>query len=186
MDTVKIEYNIRRVRALREASKVERAHTMPHHGTYSNGEHSWNVSILILNLHPNPSYRLLVASLLHDVPERWNGDPPSPAKWGDSREKLREGYKEANKEVHYGLDLDQFGALHPEEMRWLKACDMLEYHLWCWDQINMGNARANEGRQNSYNWFANNAAIVPKEIIDFLEWYRWDYTSDIDGWKLSK
>ena len=61
---------IRRVQAIRECGHVERAHSTPHHGSYSNAAHSWQLAVLIILLHPAPSARLIMAALFHDIPER--------------------------------------------------------------------------------------------------------------------
>ena len=71
----------RRVLAAREGGNVLRCHTVPHHGQYSVGKHSYDALSLLLLLHPNPSMNLVKATLWHDCAERFVGDMPAPAKW---------------------------------------------------------------------------------------------------------
>src|SRR3990167_4251093 len=68
------------IRVARQAGRVERLHTVPHHVPHSVASHSWSVAVLILLLHPKPSVRLLKAALLHDAAEAEIGDLPSPSK----------------------------------------------------------------------------------------------------------
>ncbi len=173
---------IHKIRAIREGGGTKRTHTTPHHGSYSVAEHSWNVASLIAILHPNPSTDLILAGMWHDVHERWTGDMPSPIKWclgNVTRDELR-GLEFAI-ESSLGINFD----LSTEDLKWLKACDMLEFWLWCLDQEALGNRNAEEGKKNAAHWFNNHSVDVPVIVQDFTYNYNWQRTSDKDGWKLS-
>lgn len=124
-----------RVVALREAGSVERAHTTPHHGSYSVAKHSWDAACLLLVLHPEPSIELLKAVLWHDVGERWTGDVPATAKWADGELARRLDQLEQRCMLELGINQ----VLSAEERTWLAAVDAIELYLWATDQVNLGN-----------------------------------------------
>lgn len=125
----------RRVLAAREGGNVLRCHTVPHHGQYSVGKHSYDALSLLLLLHPNPSMNLVKATLWHDCAERFVGDIPAPAKWTNSE--LGKVYEEAERRVLATLGL--LPCLLPDEEDWLKAVDTLELWLWCREEEALGN-----------------------------------------------
>ena len=173
---------IHKVRAVREGGGTKRTHTTPHHGSYSVAEHSWNVASLLAILHPDPSKELILAGLWHDVHERWTGDMPAPIKWCLGKV-AKDEFKRLEISIEENLEIDV--ALSTDDIKWLKACDMLEFWLWCKDQIALGNQNAKEGETNAAYWFDTNRNDVPKITLDFIDNYQWSRTSDKDGWKLS-
>ena len=116
-----------RVLATREAGAVRRAHIVPHHGSYTVGQHSFGAVNLLLLLHPEPPTRLIKAVLWHDVAERWIGDIPGSALLED--QDLLDAYERAQERVLVELGLWQ--KLSVEEACWLLAVDRLELWLWC-------------------------------------------------------
>ena len=173
---------IHRVRAIREGGNVERTHTTPHHGSYGVDKHSWGVATLLAILHPNPSKELILAGLWHDVLERWTGDIPAPSKWRLGKVVMDEIKRLENSiESSLGINFD----LSAEDLKWLKACDMLEFWLWSIDQGALGNCNTEEGKRNAEYWFNNHKDEVPDIVQDFMTHYNWHRTSDKDGWKLS-
>ncbi len=129
----------------RGGGRVERAHGIPHHGSYSNAAHSWGVAMLMLQLWPEDFPRLAAACLIHDIPECWTGDIPAPSM------RYIPGMKEAIGKIEDRLlariDLPSYSDLPPEDYRKLKACDWLEFWLWCREQQAFGNKFAEEGRR---------------------------------------
>ncbi len=181
MSVTKTIYKIRKIRAIREGGKTERTHTTPHHGSYSVAEHSWGVATLLAILHPNPSTDLILAGMWHDVHERWTGDTPAPIKWGlgnVTKDELKRLESSINASIGIYFDLS------PADIKWLKACDMLEFWLWSIDQLMLGNKNAEEGMTNAKNWFSTHERDVPDTVRDFMNQYKWRRTSDKDGWKL--
>ena len=174
---------IHKIRAIREGGNTERAHTIPHHGTYRVAEHSWNVATLLAVLHPDPSRDLILAGMWHDVHERWTGDIPGSIKWGFS-DILKGEIKKLIADVESGLGIDHILNLLPEDLKWLKACDMLEFWLWSIDQQALGNCNAVEGRSNAEYWFSTHEDDIPDMVLNFMTNYQWCRTSDRDGWKL--
>lgn len=176
-----IEKTIHKIRAIREGGNTERCHTTPHHGSYSVAEHSWNVATLLATLHPDPSRDLILAGMWHDVHERWTGDTPAPIKWCLGNV-TRDELKRLSDSIDSSLEIKFY--LPTEDIKWLKACDMLEFWLWSTDQQALGNCNANEGKLNAEHWFNTHEHDVPVTVRDFMTHYKWCRTSDRDGWKI--
>jgi 5'-deoxynucleotidase YfbR-like HD superfamily hydrolase len=156
-----------RAKVLREAGAVERCHTIPHHGSYSVGLHSFNAVNLLLCLHPNPSMDLVKALLWHDAPERWIGDTPATALW--SSDAFNESYLALEH-----MCLDRAGLLiqlTDEDERWLRAIDKLELLLWTFDQLALGNQLSQKIRAALVGWFEREATKIPDPVTVFLETY---------------
>lgn len=117
---------------LRECSNVRRCHTIPHHGEYTVGKHSYDATVLLLALFPDISRNALVYMMLHDTGERWVGDIPCTAAWDDGA--LGKAYKVAEERVRreHGIILPD---VPPEELHLIQVVDKLE--LWMWTQEQM-------------------------------------------------
>lgn len=68
------------VRAARESGAVRRAHIMHTLRHYDIAQHCYNMTAMLMLLHPEPSLTLIKAVMFHDVAERWTGDIPHTAK----------------------------------------------------------------------------------------------------------
>lgn len=132
LDTKRIE----KILALREGGQVQRCHTLPHIGSYTVGQHSFDAVNLLLTLHPDPSLKLVKAVLWHDMAERWVGDTPAPVL--RSNPEFKRLYEELEQKALERLDLN-LGDLTEDELAWLKAVDRLEFVHWCFTQLSMGN-----------------------------------------------
>ncbi len=179
-----MEQIIRRLQAIRECGHVERAHNVLHHGSYNNAAHSWQLVVLILVLHPAPPARLILAAILHDVPERWTGDFPGSFKAWIASPVLKAEIAKVESTIVNELDLSHwFDGLPQDEKIWLKSCDMLEAWLWCKDQESLGNKHTGDMKDNIQNWFDQHYDIIPAPVRRFKGAYYWQRTSDIDGFK---
>lgn len=162
-----------RVIQARECSVVERAHTLPHHGSYTNGQHSHDAVSLYLILCPDPKLEVVKAIHVHDYGERWCGDLPAPTKWAQPEI----GRLMHNLEMHC---LDRMGFhffLDEQDTMWLKAVDSLELWLWAWAQIAIGNTNAVAVIGNLNAYFERTE--LPPEVIHFIKTYKWTRTADI-------
>jgi len=121
----------------RAGGRVERCHSIPHQGSYSNAAHSWGVAMLMYQLWPEDFPRLGIHCLTHDIPEFWVGDIPAPTMRAVPG--LKESLTQIEDRCLNRLDLPELGTLNPEDHRKLKACDWLEFWLWCRDQWFIGN-----------------------------------------------
>ena len=172
---------IHKIRAVREGGKTERTHTTPHHGSYSVAEHSWGVATLLAILHPDPSRNLILAAMCHDVHERWTGDMPAPIKWCLGNV-TKDELKRLESSIESSLGIKFY--LPAEDLKWLKACDMLEFWLWIMDQRALGNVNVEQNKANADYWFSTHKDDVPEMVREFMSHYKWHRTSDKDGWKL--
>jgi len=163
------------VTKLREGAAVERAHTLPHHGSYSNGAHQYAATMLLFTLHPDPSMNLVKAMMTHDLGERWCGDVPAPTKWSDGEFAKRIGAMEKQCLAHLGYDM----ILSSENWEWLDACDKLELLLWAKDQLAMGNQNVATCLGNLLAWFKANINRIPKPVQDFITTHEWTRTPDV-------
>lgn len=127
---------ITQVKATRESGQVERFHALPNVPKYTVAEHCYGVVSLLLLLHPNPSLNLIRACQFHDLPERWLGDLPAPAKWDYPELALAYGY--AERDVFNQLELSDVIALDGEELIWLKVLDVLELFQWSAELLEAG------------------------------------------------
>lgn len=161
----------RRVIIARECSHVERAHTLPHHGSYTNGQHSHDALSLYLLLCPSPKMEVIKAIHVHDYGERWCGDVPAPTKWANPE--MGKALHELEHRCLASVGLD-FERLSESDAAWLKAVDGLELYLWAHDQRALGNLNAQAVIDNGH--FA--VADLPTEARAFLQDFTWERTSD--------
>lgn len=159
---------------LREAGKIERCHTIPHHGTYTTGQHCHDMLSLLFALHPEPSMDLVRAIQTHDVGERWIGDIPGPAKY--TNHKMSETADEAEFDCRYSIGV--ISTLTRQESEWLKALDKIELWLWAKDQVALGNKNVDEvltlveGYILGCDW-------IPEPCMVFVRDYKWERTTDV-------
>jgi hypothetical protein len=121
----------------RAGGRVERCHSIPHQGSYSNAAHSWGVAMLMQQIWPEDFPRLALACLTHDIPEFWVGDIPAPTMRAVPG--LKESLVQIEDRCLERLELPGLVNLSEEDYRKLKACDWLEFWLWCKDQEYIGN-----------------------------------------------
>lgn len=156
-----------RLRFLREAGHVTRCHMVPHIGEYDLARHSWHAAVLLMELHPSPTSRLVKYVLYHDVTERWTGDVPATSKW--MFPDLAEALTQAEIRLENKLDLIGKRDLSADELKWAKAVDMLELYYWCHDQLAFGNTNVKTLTENIDGWVAENAADIPEPVRGILE-----------------
>jgi len=161
-----------RVTYLREASNVERSHTIPHHGSYSVGKHSFDAVMLLLALKPDASLELVKAVLYHDLGERFTGDMPTPAKYADGElaRRLERFEERARDFLALGVKLDA------EERRWLHAVDKVEFLLWCKDQLALGNMNA--ASLIGHVLSVLNHSDLPQVVTEFINSHQWNRHPD--------
>lgn len=142
-------YNITQARV---GGRVERAHGIPHHGSYSNAAHTWGVLLLMYYLWPLDFPRLAAVTMAHDVPEAWFGDVPAPTM------RYVPGLKDTANLIETSLNqaigLPAEADLEASDFAKLKACDRLELYIWCREQELLGNQFANETRVELARFFA--------------------------------
>ncbi len=130
------------------------------------------MTVLCLQLNPDPSVELLRAINYHDVPERTTGDLPAPAKW--SWPLMTAEYEVADRAVHSFLGTRV--ELTESDNKWLKGLDAFEFYLWCLDETAMGNRNA-ENCLEQITEYLDAKVDLPKEIKEIYDEYR------ATGWK---
>jgi len=172
--TVQTAKDCWRIKCIREGGNVERAHTLPHIGSYTVGKHSFDAVSLLLVLHPNPSLQLVKAVLWHDVAERWTGDTPATAKWSSAE--LKACLENLEDGINKQLDIPHGSELEPDEIWWLRSVDRIELYLWAKDQMTLGNGGAAVLVDNLAEWFRKNR--LPEACQSFMEIHRQKRTPD--------
>lgn len=160
------------VTALREAGAVERCHTYPKIGRYTNAEHCYNMLCMAYVLYPgeHPPEKLIRAILYHDVPERWTGDIPAPVK--SKIEGIQELESVIFTELGIGYQLDE------ETNRWLQALDKAELYVWARGEYALGNIAVVEILIVISRWLSENEGLIPDEVLLFLRKYTWERLGD--------
>jgi hypothetical protein len=157
-----------KIKFTREASTVQRCHTVPHIGEYPVGLHSFNMLAMLRLLWPEASSALIWAILEHDVPERLTGDIPSPTKWFKivDRDQLNIAEIAINTAV---FGSDSMSKLSEDEIMWLVGLDILELYMWCRDQRMLGNKNVRAMMNRINKFMKRNAHKFAKPVLD-LYW----------------
>jgi hypothetical protein len=167
---------VERVLAVREGGHVERCHTTPKHGGYDVAQHSYGALSLLLLLHPRPSNTLIKAILWHDVPERWTGDIPKPAKWASPALNDAEKILEAELLAHLGL----LGILTEDDMAWLHAVDMLDFWIWTQEQAHLGNRNVEDLKTKVDDYWTLVYHKLPEPVKQFIADFKFKRLPDCD------
>lgn len=166
-----------RLRLQREGGQVQRCHTTPHHGSYDNAQHTFNMLLLLFELHPDPSYPLIYSITYHDLPERIVGD--APATLARQRPEVKAAINRLSDDVQ-----EKIAACFPlteDERHWLKALDDLEYLLWVHDQLAMGNEIVRSKLEPMDCCFQEHVAAgrMPDPVLKFWSSYKWERGPDV-------
>lgn len=126
-----------RILITRVGGRVERCHTIPHPPGYTVAAHSWGVAMLMYLLWPEDFPRLGAYCLVHDVPEGWLGDIPSPTL--HALPGTRAELNALENLFHMKLQLPAPNDLSSADQQKIKWCDRVELYLWCKEQLACGN-----------------------------------------------
>lgn len=165
-----------RVIAVREASLVERCHVLPHVGSYNIGFHTYGVATLCHLLWPDQP-QLVIAALFHDTPERWTGDVPSqvikanPAVAGT--------LSQLDADITGMLNLPCEHHLNDVDFARFKACDRLEFWLWCRDQLAFGNQMILNAMESIEDTLESDNNTPPEVLTLYMDLKE-------EGWKRHK
>lgn len=147
----------------RLGGKVERCHSIPHQGSYSNAAHSWGVAMLMWYLFPVDFPRLGIYCITHDVPEGWVGDVPATVMRYSPT--VRPELAKLEKMISDDLRIPFEGDLSEEDHRKLKACDRLELYLYLCEQLCLGNVHAREPLRELDRYFTEQPLIEPAQTF---------------------
>lgn len=161
--------------AIREGGQTIRCHTLPYIGPYNVAIHSYNALSLLLLLRPASSLNLIKAILWHDIPERWTGDVPTPAKMADPI--LRAAMENLEAKVLESLGLgDIFNCLTEEELQWLSAIDLLELYIWSIEQESLGNKLVADLSDRVLKIVDERDGKIPDKVRDVFRQLYWEYS----------
>lgn len=151
-----------------KAGKVRRYHTIPDVApSQTVAEHTFNVMLILLVFHPDPSVKLLRAAAYHDLAERWTGDIPATVKWAAPGLADCLSQIEADVEQRLELAVD----LPAPQVPWLKAADILELIL------HAGSRALNGGDIGEWGTIVHNGMGAMKKLIDVPDVeFKSDYT----------
>jgi len=124
------------------------------------GDHSFGVAWLCWYLSSgNPSARLLMAALAHDMAEHATGDMPSPTK---RRLQLSEAFADIEADVMASHGMPDFeDALTEAEKATLKRADLIDGLMYCLRERQMGNTQL----RAAYFNFARYYASLPSDPV---------------------
>lgn len=156
-----------RVLFCREAADVKRCHNFPWIGSYTVGQHSFNMLTLAYQIVPanELTQELIKAIVAHDLAERMVGDMPAPFKW--AMPEVDSALHQTEQGILEAVDMGM--TLIPSEQRWLKALDRIELWLACHDQLALGNRNAQVMIDAIEDWYKEHADDLPPEAVDFIE-----------------
>ena len=159
----------------REAGAVTRWHLIPHIGVDSVANHSWNATMLLLELNPTASRQLIVYMMNHDVTERWIGDVPASSK--GMFPLISKGVRVAEEWLEIEFDIPSARGLTEHERQWARAIDALESAIWCREQMRMGNQLVANALESLDEWIMGEEWI-PATIQTFYVNYKYKRTAD--------
>lgn len=93
------------------------------------GLHTWRVLVLLLHFWPNCSHELIVATIFHDVGERFTGDMPATVK--KSHPAFTTMLRELEAKFLAFLKIPNDQDLMPTDLARLKCCDYIELIITC-------------------------------------------------------
>ena len=144
----------------RTGGRVERCHRHTHTGSYSVAMHSWGVAMLMWQLWPQDFGRLGPVCLAHDLAECLTGDMPFPV--GQRFPELREQLDRVETRFWYHYDLPGITGLSPADRRKIRACDSLEFYIWCREELERGNNHMNQALLSVVH-FLEQEFVLPQE-----------------------
>jgi 5'-deoxynucleotidase YfbR-like HD superfamily hydrolase len=170
-------YVVDRVLRAREGGHVKRCHCIPFHGEYTVATHTFQMLVLLEELHPAPTLALMRAILTHDLHERWTGDTPGCAKFYNAE--FGKTVEDLERKIRQKVGYPALDALSQADGCWLRSLDKVELLLWAHDQEAMGNQNQRVLKENVEEWIGTNWDIIPLQIQLFLKEFRWDRTQEV-------
>jgi len=148
-----------------DSATVKRYHTMDTIGTQDIASHSWGVAVILIRITGGKcSVGLLMAALMHDVPEAVTGDSPATAKWRSKALKLALNSLEGDVEKELGIDT----CLPEDEDVLLKVADMLELIHYSVRQVRLGNRTFSDVFHRGREFLLSNSDFLNEEARTIL------------------
>jgi len=168
---------INRIKYAREGGNVTRCHTHMDIKEDMVNKHTFNMLTMLMILYPDARPALIWAVLQHDIPERDIGDTPYPAKRAGviNRQVVADLEIQINRSVSgkdYAITLEEF------ELKWLYGLDMVEYYMFCLDELSYGNRNVVRSIHKVEKLMKQNRHLYPEKlnaIMIALGDYEWVY-----------
>lgn len=130
--------NIDRLLLGRAGARVQRLHTLPPIYRQSDGEHTFGVINIMLEVCPGITREALIIAQRHDICEAASGDIPSPVL--HFSEQIAQGVKSFELTIHERFDLGKHhAALNDFERKVLRFSDRMELAMFSMEELDMGN-----------------------------------------------
>lgn len=125
----------------RRAGLVRRYHAQPHLITQSVGEHTWQLLRIMTTIWPDVPRSLIVYAIYHDIAEGCTGDLPYTVKLSHPGVKASMDAAEdfAVMNMQRAWDLPRVREPDAGEKAFVKACELVEFAEYSWNERAMGN-----------------------------------------------
>lgn len=145
---------------IRAGGLTTRLHTISTVRAQNVAAHSWGVAMLARDIYRRAGRdipaNVLVACLVHDIPEGRVGDVPSPVKWANPV--LAKALVIAEENEAHRLEIDrEMSTLTEVEQDLVEFCDKLELLWHCVDEARLGNQHIARVFHNQISWFTTPA-----------------------------
>lgn len=155
----------------RMAGALTRYHAWMTVRTRTMADHAWNVTRILLAIHPQADRLTIVEALLHDVGEVRAGDPPFPVK-REHPEYARTHLaveQQAWREMVIPWSLPPHSHLAPLQVWAIKLADMIESWETGLEEMMLGNRLAGLIVQRSRMWLDHELQQYPDDVTSIAE-----------------
>lgn len=125
----------------RRAGLVKRYHSQAHQSTQTVAEHTWQLLRIITTIWPEAPRSVLMHVIYHDIPEGCTGDLPYTTKLASTEIKRHMDALEdsAMCAMRRLWNVPRINVLTVDEKQFVKACELVEFIEYFWNEKNMGN-----------------------------------------------
>lgn len=125
----------------RRGGLVKRYHAQTHTVTQTVAEHTWQLLRIATTVWPDVPRHVMLYIQYHDVSEAAVGDMPYTVKLQRPllKAEMDAAEQEALAQMRRMWDTPIIPILHPEEKKFVKACELVEFAEYSWNELNQGN-----------------------------------------------
>lgn len=125
----------------RRAGLVRRYHAQPHLVPQSVGEHTWQLLRIITTIWPDVPRSVILYVIYHDIAEGCTGDIPYTVKlaYPEIKKHVDTVEDHAITNMRRSWEVPQFREPSSEEKAFVKACELVEFAEYSWNELMMGN-----------------------------------------------
>lgn len=125
----------------RRAGLVKRYHAQPHLNSQTVAEHTWQLLRIMTTIWPDIPRNVLMYAIYHDIAEGCTGDLPYTTKLSSPEIKnhMDALEEEATKNMRRLWGTPVVPLPTEEEKKFIKACELVEFAEYSWNELRMGN-----------------------------------------------